>query len=292
MDTPPVLVGRVGAVLRAVAGDEPAGASTSAVARSARLPRATGHRLLVALQAEGLIDRDPTSGSWLLGPELFFLGVAATPRYDVTAVAAPFVRRLARAPAEGAFFSARRGEETICLLREDGSFPIRSHLLHEGIRLPLGVASAGMVILAHLTDREIDEYLTRTDLVGEHGAQHAAEEVRHHVALTRQTGYAINPTLLVEGSWGIAAAVFDAAEQPRWALSLTGVEHRFAAHRRPDLGGCCCGRHTSCPGRYACIPTGRSPAENGPDLSHRETGLSGTTTRIHGSGRPLIKPSR
>ena len=52
------------------------------------------------------------------------------------------------ATGESAFYSARRGNETVCLLREDGSFPIRSHVLHEGIRFPLGVASAGQVILA------------------------------------------------------------------------------------------------------------------------------------------------
>jgi DNA-binding IclR family transcriptional regulator len=40
----------------------------------------------------------------------------------------------------------------------------------------------------------------------------------------------------VEGSWGIAAAVFDRSGRPSWALSLTGVETRFRADRRRELG--------------------------------------------------------
>ncbi|WP_395656637.1 IclR family transcriptional regulator [Nocardioides sp.] len=235
MDTPGDVVGRVGAVLRAVSAREPGGATTSDVARGAGLARPTAHRLLSSLLREGLIDRT-ADGRWLLGPELYLLGTAATSRYDVTELAQPFVRQLSLATGESAFFSARRGDETVCLVREDGSFPIRSHVLHEGIRFPLGVASAGMAVLAYLTDAEVDAYLARTDLVPAYGERHAAEAVRARVAQTRADGFALNPGLLVEGSWGMGAAVFDADERPQWALSLTGIEQRFTAPRRRDLG--------------------------------------------------------
>ncbi|MEV4146128.1 IclR family transcriptional regulator [Amycolatopsis sp. NPDC049691] len=234
MDAPADLVGRTHRALRAVAAYEPGGATTTAVAREAGLPRPTVHRLLMSLQGVGLVERD--ADRWVLGPELYFLGVAAARRYDVTEAAMPVVRRLALATGESAFFSARRGEETICLIREDGAFPIRSHVLFEGARFPLGVVSAGMVVLAHLPDREIDEYLDRVDLVAQFGAQHAVGEIRRHIGLTRQRGYSVNPGLVVEGSWGLAAAVFDQGGSPRWALTLTGVEHRFGADRVPQLG--------------------------------------------------------
>ncbi|WP_337191530.1 IclR family transcriptional regulator [Nocardioides flavescens] len=235
MDTPSDVVGRIGAVLRAVAGHEPDGGTTSRVARAAGLARPTVHRLLASLQTEGLVDRD-ADGRWLLGPELYLLSTAAQPRYDVTAVAQPAVRRLALATGESAFFSARRGDETVCLLREDGSFPIRSHVLHEGIRFPLGVASAGMVVLAYLPDAEVEAYLERVDLTAEHGARHGRRVVRARVQMTREQGYAVNPGLIVPGSWGMAAAVFDAQERPQWALSLTGIEQRFGTERRDELG--------------------------------------------------------
>ena len=229
-------MGRAGALLRAVSGHEPRGATTSALARATGLPRPTAHRLLASLEAEGLVERDGASGRWLLGPELYFLGTAAAARYDVTAITQPVVRRLAVATAESAFFSARRGDETICLVREDGSFPIRSHVLTEGIRFPLGVASAGMVVLAYLPDAEIDEYLSRADLTTAYGEPHAADHVRERVAATRRDGYAVNPGLLVPGSWGMGAAVFDERERPAWALSLTGIEQRFTQERRRELG--------------------------------------------------------
>jgi DNA-binding IclR family transcriptional regulator len=235
MDAPVDVVGRVSALLKAVSAQEPAGATTSEAARTAGLARPTAHRLLASLADAGLTERD-AAGRWLLGPELYFLGSAAASRYDVTALAQPVVRRLSIATGESAFFSARRGDETVCLVREDGSFPIRSHVLHEGIRFPMGVASAGLAILAFLPDAEVESYLARVDLVGEYGDQHSSDAIRDRVSRTRAAGFAVNPGLIVEGSWGMAAAVFDADERPQWALSLTGIQQRFGAARRRELG--------------------------------------------------------
>ncbi len=235
MDTPNDVVGRAGAVLRAVSTHEPTGATTSAVGRATDLPRPTVHRLLTALLGQGLVDRSP-AGRWLLGPDLYLLGTTAAQRYDVTTLAQPVVRRLSLATGESAFYSTRRGDESVCLLREDGSFPIRSHVLHEGIRFPLGVASAGIALLAYLPDPAVDDYLSRTDLTPAYGEQHRAELVRARVEETREAGYALNPGLIIEGSWGMGAAVFDADERPVGALSLTGIEQRFSPARRRELG--------------------------------------------------------
>ncbi|MGA9872480.1 MAG: IclR family transcriptional regulator [Rhodococcus sp. (in: high G+C Gram-positive bacteria)] len=233
---PPNVVARTTALLRAVGSSEPAGGSTTELARTTGLARPTAHRLLTSLAEEGFVDRDPSTGRWTLGPEMYLLGSAAASRYDITAPARRIVHALAAASGESAFLSTRRGDETVCLLREDGSFPLRSHVLYEGIRLPLGVASAGLAILAHLPDREVDEYLARADLRIDWGPGHTADSIRARIASTRETGYAVNPALLVEGSWGIGAAVFDRAGAPAWALSLTGVETRFRPERHHELG--------------------------------------------------------
>lgn len=236
MDTPTDVVGRAGAVLRALATHEPDGATTSAVAKATGLARPTAHRLLTSLSAQGFADRHPTSGRWLLGPELYLLGAAAQPRYDVTHLAHVHVRRLAEATGESAFFSARRGEETVCLIREDGSFPIRSHVLYEGIRFPLGVASAGLVILAYLPDHEAAAYLAQADLETRFGPEHITPAIKRRIAQARRDGWVLNPGLIVEGSWGMGAAVFDPDDRPAWALSLTGIERRFGKDRRGRLG--------------------------------------------------------
>lgn len=53
---------------------------------------------------------------------------------------------------------------------------------------------------------------------------------------TRAAGYAVNPGLLVQGSWGIGAAVFDGAGEPAWALSIFRHRAPRLPERRPLLG--------------------------------------------------------
>ncbi len=58
----------------------------------------------------------------------------------------------------------RRGDETVCLIREEGSFPIRSFVLGIGRRFPLGVGSAGLAMIAHLPAEERERSVKKLDL--------------------------------------------------------------------------------------------------------------------------------
>lgn len=230
-------VARAARVLRLVTSGGASGVAVTDVARDAGLTRPTAHRLLAALAHEGLVDHDERTGRWMPGPELFLMGTVAASRYDITDVARDVVRSLAVRTEESAFLSVRRGDETVCLLREEGSFPIRSFVLSEGVRFPLGVASAGLAILAFLPPHDVDAYLDRHPDIGERwGAAHDPRRLRPRLRETRERGYAVNPGLIVEGSFGLGAAVFDRSGHPQWALSLTGVEFRFGPDRIAELG--------------------------------------------------------
>ncbi len=230
-------IARAARLLRLVTASGETGATLQDLARTAELSRSTAHRLLSALRAEGLVDRDEDSTRWMPGPELFLMGSVAAARYDVTALARDIVRSLAVKTEESAFLSVRRADETVCLLREEGAFPIRSFVLSEGVRFPLGVASAGLAILAFLPDHDVDAYLERhPELAERWGRAHGRAPLRRRLAETKERGFAVNPGLIVEGSWGLGAAVFDRQGRPEWALSLTGVGFRFGPERLPELG--------------------------------------------------------
>jgi DNA-binding IclR family transcriptional regulator len=231
------VIARASAILRTVSTHSTHGVTTSEVALACDLTRPTAHRLLSSLAAEGFLDFDARQSRWMLGPELFLMGNLAAPRFDIIEIARPLVQELADVTGESAFLSARRASETVCLLRIDGAFPVRSFVLYEGVRFPLGIGSAGIAILAFLPDEEIEDHLkNRQQLAARRGEQHDDTEIRERIARTRELGYAVNPGLLVEGSWGMGAAIFDAAGRPAWALSLTGIESRFRVERQSELG--------------------------------------------------------
>ncbi|MGX1702705.1 IclR family transcriptional regulator [Microbacterium sp. NPDC055357] len=242
MDTPATIPGaqsvaRAARLLRLVTQGGGEGVAVSDLARRAELTRPTAHRLLQALRNEGLVDQDEQTGRWTPGPELYLMGQVAASRYDITGIARDIVRSLAVRTEESAFLSVRRGDETVCLLREEGSFPIRSFVLSEGVRFPLGVASAGLAILSFLPPHDVDEYLERhPELDGQWGVAHGEPRLRARLRETQERGYAVNPGLIVEGSYGIGAAVFTREGHPQWALSLTGVQFRFGPDRLATLG--------------------------------------------------------
>lgn len=230
------VVHRVSQLLRAIAAAED-GATVAGLAASTALTRPTVHRILTGLSVEGFITRSADDGTWHLGPELYVLGAIAAHRYPIRELAGPSLQRLAQTTGESAFLSARRDLETVCLARVEGAFPIRSHVLYEGLRLPLGVASAGLAILGHLPDPEVERVLAVTaDSRGGVGHQHTAERIRQLLEDVRRNGFSTNPGMIVEGSWGMAAAVFDATGDPVYALSITGIETRFSEDRRQALG--------------------------------------------------------
>ncbi|WP_322411996.1 IclR family transcriptional regulator [Microbacterium invictum] len=230
-------IGRAARLLRLVTAAGADGVPMRDLAARADLTRPTAHRILHALRQEGLVDFDDRLGRWLPGPELYLMGTVAAARFDITDLARDIVRSLAVRTEESAFLSVRRGDETVCLLREEGSFPIRSFVLSEGVRFPLGVASAGLAILSFLAPHDVDAYLDRhPELADRWGASHAPGRLRSRISETQERGYAVNPGLIVEGSLGVGAAVFARDGHPQWALSLTGVQFRFSADRLPDLG--------------------------------------------------------
>jgi DNA-binding IclR family transcriptional regulator len=230
-------IARAASILRLVTAAGESGVTTAELAARSELTRPTAHRLLTALRREGLVDQDEHSGRWMPGPELYLMGTVAASRYDITDIARDIVRSLAVRTEESAFLSVRRGDETVCLMREEGSFPIRSFVLAEGVRFPLGVASAGLAILSFLPPHDVDAYFERhPDLAERWGAAHAERRLRTRLRETQERGYALNPGLIVEGSYGLGAAVFTREGHPQWALSLTGVEFRFGPDRLPELG--------------------------------------------------------
>jgi DNA-binding IclR family transcriptional regulator len=189
------------------------------------------------LEAPGLIEQDVHNRRWHLGTETYVLGLLAAGRFNIERIAHPAVIRIADQTGESAFLSIRRGAEAVCLIREEGTYPIRTHVLQAGDRHPLGVGSASLAILAALPDLEVEDAIKESrELLKERYPKYSPKLIRQFVAETRQAGYSINRGLLLAGSWGVAASVNDPAGRPVAALSVTAVEARLQGERLSFIG--------------------------------------------------------
>jgi DNA-binding IclR family transcriptional regulator len=115
-----VSVGKAVALLRAAA-EHPDGASVSQLARTARIPRATALRMIVALESEALLTRIADGDRVLLGTGLLELAAAVRPDRLLIEAAREPMRVLAAATRETVTLAARHGDEIVGLDEIPGS---------------------------------------------------------------------------------------------------------------------------------------------------------------------------
>lgn len=227
---------RAAALLRLVAGEGVRGATLSALVEASGLAKPTCRRILLALIEAGLAEQDPASRRYFLGQEAYVLGTLAAERFGIHRLALEGVSRLAQETGDAAFVQMRRDWSVVCLHREDGSYPIRSHVLAAGDRHPLGVGAGGITLLAALPDAEVDRAIAaNAALLAGRYPQLPRPLIETLVAEARQQGYGFNRGILFPGSWGIGMAVRDARGRPDFCLSLAAIESRMQPDRVPYL---------------------------------------------------------
>jgi DNA-binding IclR family transcriptional regulator len=118
-------------------------ASLSDVAARTGLPRATAHRLAVALEDHGLLRR--ADGRFALGPTLARLGAVASSGPTLVVAARPALEDLRDATGESVQLYLRRGDERLCLVALESPHSLRT-IVPVGAVLPLDRGSAGRIL--------------------------------------------------------------------------------------------------------------------------------------------------
>lgn len=223
--------------LLALIGREPAiGLALSEIVTESGLNKPTARRLLMALMRAGLAEQDPNTRRYCLGEEAFVLGVLAARRHGLLELAMASLRRLSELTLDTSFLTVRREMRAVCLHREEGTFPVRTHALQAGAQHPLGVGAGSLAILAALDDDDVDRSLAANRGVLEQDYPgFSPDALRGDIILTRERGYALNPGRLVASSWGIGAAFRYPDGSVAGALSIAAIDSRMQPARQREL---------------------------------------------------------
>lgn len=108
------------------------------------LPRATAHRLAVALEQHGLLRRDP-QGRFCLGFELIRLGQAAEDEFPMAELTRPILTALRDETGESAQLYVADGDGRRCVVSLESTHGLR-WIVPQGALLPLDRGSAGRVL--------------------------------------------------------------------------------------------------------------------------------------------------
>lgn len=108
------------------------------------LSKATAHRLAGALEVHGLLRRGD-DGAYRLGLRLVGLGHAASAGWPLGELARPVLEELRDETGESVQLYVREGDRRVCVVSLESPHELRT-IVPEGVRLPLGVGSAGRIL--------------------------------------------------------------------------------------------------------------------------------------------------
>lgn len=202
------------------------------------LNKPTVRRLLLALMRAGLVEQEARTRRYHLGEEAFVLGLLSGARHGLLDLAMESLRALSDTTQDTSFFSIRRDRFAICLHREEGTWPVRTHALQAGDQHPLGVGAGSLAMLAAMPDADIATMLdANRAILAARYPSYSPAQIEADIALTRARGFALNPGRIVASSWGVGVAVRYPDERVAGALSIAAIDSRMQPQRQEELGG-------------------------------------------------------
>ncbi|HKN57718.1 MAG TPA: IclR family transcriptional regulator, partial [Gemmatimonadaceae bacterium] len=210
------------AVVRAITVLKALGRSTSAygvteLGTATGLSKATVFRLLGALENEGMVARDASTGTYRLGPELISLGASALSTTDLRAITHDELVRLTDESGETTTLEILHHREVVVLDEVQGHF-LFSAAPEIGRSWPAHATSTGKVLLAMTSPspalRRLAKFASRTIT--------SKAALGRELARVRQHEYAIAIDELEPGLVAMAAPIRNHLGYVIAALSLNG----------------------------------------------------------------------
>jgi len=199
------------------------------------LNRQTVHRLLNQLEVIGMVRRDVARERYEVGPALVKLGLQAQTGNHPARLRRAVMERLVADVGENSNLGVLDGHQVIYIDHVECDYPLR-RLMDIGSRMPAYCTSIGKVLLAHLPEKALEQYLSVAKL--EPWTEHTwtdRDGLREHLQQIREQGYAINNQENLIGLLAVAVPVWDPLRRVVAGLSVHGPEARLSKARACEI---------------------------------------------------------
>jgi DNA-binding IclR family transcriptional regulator len=206
----------------------PRGGTLTEVSRTLEIPPSSLHGLISTMVQKGFLARHSDSRRYRLGGKVAALVAAYHAQVDLPSLAASQLDQLAGRTGETTSLSVLQGNEIVFIDKRAGAGLVQV-VNPVGTRLPAHATGSGKVMLAHLSQEELERLYPEEDLPvrtpatirTRHRLFEALEEVRLQ-------GYAFDESESDEGVWAVAACIRDSQGSPMGALSLVTPAFRVS----------------------------------------------------------------
>lgn len=196
------------------------------------LNKSTTHGILHTLAHHGLLERNPATRKYRLGPGLLVLGNLARQRGDVRELARPFLQELAAEIGSTSLLGVFEQDAIVIVEKAESPSDIKV-TSSVGQRLPFCAGCFGRSLLAWMETATVDRLLvspglrkfTSTSITNPQAYRASLAEVRHR-------GYAVDDEEeYLPGVWAASAPIRDTGGVVA-ALTVVDFASRMTAKRR------------------------------------------------------------
>jgi len=184
------------------------------------IPRAAVRRCLYTLSMLGYVGTED-GRTYALRPRILALGHAYLSSTPLVYAVQPLLDQITSVLHESSSLAVLEGDEILYIARSSTTTRLMSIDLGIGSRLPAYCTSMGRVLLAGLTDAELDVYLSRVKLVKlTTRTVSTADELKVALNAVRRNGYAVVDQELEIGLRSIAVPVSDREGRSAAAINV------------------------------------------------------------------------
>ena len=198
----------------------------SELSKSTHLSKATVYRILYTLEMNHYVVKDKVTEKYSLGIAFIKLGEYVKSTVNINTISKPYMERLATETGETVYLCKRYQNEALILETVSGE----SSALYSMVTptIPLYCSALGRVLLAAMTDAEIEQYLDSEEL-----EQRTINTRTSREALIGEVRDVLKNQISVEieeyeyGMTCIAAPIYDAGGKIIASLSASGPSTRI-----------------------------------------------------------------
>src|SRR6478736_5918729 len=185
------------------------------------VPKTSLHRMVGSLEELGFL--------------FLQFGQLVANRLDIRNIAKPVMEALRDEVEEAVNLIVRDGNEAMYIEKVDTLHPVRLYT-SIGRRSPLYAGACSRIILAHLPEKEQEEYITQTELapIGI-GTITDQKKLRNVLKEAKEKGYTISTSELENFTTSVSAPIVNHQNEVVAGISVAGIEARFQGDRLPFI---------------------------------------------------------
>lgn len=197
---------------------------------------ATMHRVLSTLEQRDMVETDPITQTWHIGPSAFRVGSSFLRRSSVVERARPVMRQLMEATGETSNLGVERRGEVMFLSQVETHESIRA-FFPPGTLSPMHASGIGKALLAAQPDDQVERSLRQLQLTRfTERTVTTPRDLLSEIEVIRSRGWSFDDEEKALGMRCVAAAIRNVHGEPVAGISISGPVQRLPRDRIDRIG--------------------------------------------------------